>query len=126
LRSESGELLELLPERDPLPLLLDPLVPLDFPNLLCESEDPDDPDDPDDPLWFALSLFRSFAIHPPALLGRTDIPRYDAEQCLRCPSEKANSVPMTEIKSKLAEGIVIAFRHVNREDIFLFRRPLQS
>jgi hypothetical protein len=77
LRFESPEL---LPERGVFPLLLlDPLMPPDFPKLLCESEEPD----PEDPLWLELSLFRSFVIHPPALLGRTDIPGYDAEQCLR-------------------------------------------
>jgi hypothetical protein len=92
-RFESGEPFELLPERDTLPLP-GPLMSLDFPKLLCESEDPDDPDDP---LWLPLSLPWSFAIHPPALFGRTVIPRYDPEQCLRCPHEKANSVPATEL-----------------------------
>src|SRR5687768_6709848 len=51
---------ELPPERDPpLPELPDPLMPPDSPEPLC--------DDPCDPL--CLSLFRSFAISPPALSG---------------------------------------------------------
>lgn len=123
LRFESPELPdvpELLPERDPLPLLLDPLSPSDFPKLLCESEDPDDSDDP---LWLAPSLFRSFAIHPPALLGRTDIPRYDAEQCLRCPYEKANSVP-ARASIDGAQGIVFAFSRC-KPGVISLRRPLQ-
>ena len=49
------------PEREPLPVLPDPLIPPDPPEL---------PDEPDEPWSF---LFRSFAIRPPALLGRTDL-----------------------------------------------------
>jgi hypothetical protein len=58
---------ELLPERDdPLPLLPDPLMPLELPESPCVPDERDEPDDPDDPLWLELSLLRSFAIHPPA------------------------------------------------------------
>jgi hypothetical protein len=92
-----SEFRELLPERGVLPLLLlDPLMPPDLPWLLCESEDPDDPDDP---VWLELSLFRSFAIHPPALPGRT-------ENRIRCGAMP----PLPVRKSKLDATVPISPR----------------
>jgi hypothetical protein len=67
----------LLPDRDPLPELLDPLMPPLEPLELC--------DEPDEPWSFLL-----FAIHPPALSGRTDCAAQHARSNASAGNEKGN------------------------------------
>lgn len=110
--------LDPLPLRLPLPVLLDPLIP-DSPELPLPDREPlPDCDDPDEPPW--LSLFRSFAIRPPALPGALINDSTCAEQCLRCRIILATFAPFSALVMRDASESFSFFLFFFADGFFLW------